>query len=711
MTRLTAPYNFVPLNCVVFTPDWADKISMDLPLTGAISGHFDLVLIAVSPLMIGAGQSKPEGEDKATLKSGFRLDCRPAIPGTSLKGMVRNVLEIASFGKIAPRIDDRRYGLRDMYNHRDYLSRMTEMFRPLSRAGWLSVDPATGDWRLTPCWYAFVRQTELEILHAQRGQVGLGTRQSAKLKYEAWKLPLEIAFDPGPETADGLWAKGRVISRASNVGGGNRRGVLVFTGQPQDRSKRDAKQTEFIFHAEAGEARPVSASVRDAFEFVHRDPNTRSPNEEWAYWRPRLFRKGGTNPGVLAGRQGGRNPRHRLGDDVPFGLRLLDPRFRRPRPPLPCRCSSRSGRDAVRLRSRGEGRGTRPGAQGAGALSPALLETEGRPMPEASAVQLAPKPNFYAAYVGQRDVDAGGSVPPGEAHLLRRRRQVARDRGLYHLPGPGRDFARLEALPVSRTRWQEALSAAAKPPSLGREGRPDKENQKVRMRFTPLGPGSRFRASVHVHNVKPEELGALVWSLTFGGQDASCHSLGMGRPLGLGAVSAAIDFAAADFDDVDGREWLGEAARPFLADAVTRFTAMMDRDLRRQGVNVAWEKTPQIQHLLAMADPIWRQHGGQRRSRHPADPRRISRRQAGRLGSAAHCPINPWPPQAPIAPSPNRASASPVSRSRLAVAAQPAHGTVDGEAVEILGQDEDHVRVRFVASGDIDYVSPDEVQV
>ena len=57
-------------------------------------------------------------------------------------------------------------------------------------------------------------------------------------------------------------------------------------------------------------------------------------------------------------------------------------------------------------------------------------------------------------------------------------------------------------------------------------------------RFKPLKPGVQFSFRVHFENLSDRELGALYWTLHPQGEQGRryCHHLGMGKPLGMGAV-------------------------------------------------------------------------------------------------------------------------------------------------------------------------------
>lgn len=102
LTDIKAPYNFVPLDPLVVCPDWADRVAQDVPFADGLSGHLDLTLEARTPVFV---RDPSNGEQFCRFPDGS-----PGIPGTSIKGMLRNVIEIASFGRM-DRIADRRFGV------------------------------------------------------------------------------------------------------------------------------------------------------------------------------------------------------------------------------------------------------------------------------------------------------------------------------------------------------------------------------------------------------------------------------------------------------------------------------------------------------------------------------------------------------------------------------------------------------------------------
>lgn len=66
----------------------------------------------------------------------------------------------------------------------------------------------------------------------------------------------------------------------------------------------------------------------------------------------------------------------------------------------------------------------------------------------------------------------------------------------------------------------------------------EQEHEKQLTRIIPVKSGVHFTFTVHFENLRPEELGALCWALALPADEGKeyCHKLGMGKPLGMGAV-------------------------------------------------------------------------------------------------------------------------------------------------------------------------------
>jgi len=118
-------YNFVPAPTEqeVYKPEWADKVSHDIPFSDGESGEIELKITAQTPIFIRNGHSKadkeifdnfkagkltnPSKDENAAIErylefSNIEINGRKEyfIPASSLKGMFRNVLEIMSFSRM-----------------------------------------------------------------------------------------------------------------------------------------------------------------------------------------------------------------------------------------------------------------------------------------------------------------------------------------------------------------------------------------------------------------------------------------------------------------------------------------------------------------------------------------------------------------------------------------------------------------------------------
>lgn len=125
-----APFNFIPLSDQVYIPSWADQISHDVPFSDGVSGKIRLTITAESDIFVRNGQSKDAEDDSFSQVSG-----RYFIPATSIKGEVRNLMEIMSFGKM--NLDTRaKFAQREWNNAALYTIKSPEEQRRI-RCGYL----------------------------------------------------------------------------------------------------------------------------------------------------------------------------------------------------------------------------------------------------------------------------------------------------------------------------------------------------------------------------------------------------------------------------------------------------------------------------------------------------------------------------------------------------------------------------------------------
>ena len=101
------PYSFVPLTKRVFLLDSSEeeRLSQDVPFENGYSGTITVDFESMTPFCVCGN----DGTNVNVSRKYF-------IPGSSLKGMIRNVFEIVTMSNIKNGIADKRYSMRDLRN-------------------------------------------------------------------------------------------------------------------------------------------------------------------------------------------------------------------------------------------------------------------------------------------------------------------------------------------------------------------------------------------------------------------------------------------------------------------------------------------------------------------------------------------------------------------------------------------------------------------
>ncbi len=686
-TPVHAGYNFVPLSRKVFLPPWAQHVSHDFPLAGALSGQIPIRITARTPVIPGGAREK-KGE--GTVVAPFQLtDGTPAIPGSTLKGMIRSVVEIAGFGRISP-VNDHRFAVRDLTpGGQFYKDRMTvtqdvngqRVATPRSRAGFLSFDPnrknqATGErgcWMLVPARYCRIASTpydEIErpcTLQHLSGVLTFKPGADLKEKYGALEggangllKPLDkvdipyadkmlIRFtvpgwtDETSHTADVdlrmRLIRTPVVFEASRTdddpqGAPGTLGFVVVTGRAYNRKR------EFVFHDwDPGEPVPVDQDVMDRFLATVSEEEGQGQNRRpsaWGFWLKKL-KEAKVGPGTrVPGIPVFWVPRDTQGDDgagpdddpartaaergvyalgtsqmfkLPYDFGVMDmidhtSMGHRPDPKNPDLAALIFGMVADEaghgLKSRvsfGTARRVPPVPAAGTRQSPAL--------PLAS-----PKASYYPCYVRQRCLDNDRPATDRHTGWLGNHNARGRNQSLgeiyatYMKGGADGDAPRLRGW----KRYPARRAVDAPDPAID-------ETSASATTLTLLPDGTAFEGTLHFHNLLPAELGALVWALTWGGDDHLRHGLGMGKAYGYGQVTIDLrdDGAwvrrnpATGADEPPDAE-TGAAARTTIKKAVGRFTETMEAwatsaDGPHPGKAEAWVRSEQIVLLTRLAHP------------------------------------------------------------------------------------------------------------
>lgn len=269
---ITAPYNFVPLNDKIFYPSWASENILknihDVPFEDGESGVIELEVTAKSPIFIKDGKNPSEFCHYINENGGKEY----YIPATSIKGMIRNVLEIMSFSKI--RIDESKHkkylSVRDMADRKNLVGMVNENTGGcgfLVKNGDSYIIEKCTDIR-TICLLKNTNYEEIEKL------------ETAKEKYKKFGLLKEINFAPYDEKSKTKTGQEITIKRAKFDKQG-RKGILVFTGNI------DKKRHEFVF-AKNGKKIQLDKNVFEDFKKVYFN---NEDSIDGQYWKEQ-FNKG-----------------------------------------------------------------------------------------------------------------------------------------------------------------------------------------------------------------------------------------------------------------------------------------------------------------------------------------------------------------------------------------------------------------------------------
>ncbi|MCH8555007.1 MAG: TIGR03986 family CRISPR-associated RAMP protein [Schleiferiaceae bacterium] len=529
--KAKAPYNFVPVSDKVYLPDWAEHVAHDLPFEDGESGYIDLTITAESPLFVG-GKSNRENTSDAL---DFPRDAQGNIfiPGTSIKGMTRNVLEILSFGKMK--------GVSKVKNHvRDF--RNKELYKLLDkmrdiRAGWLTADDG-GQWKIEPCKLGRIGhdaiddylKTELVESYKKEGKVKLNSEKNrtAKAKYA---LVEEAIHTSSLKFSFSKIEKSGIHPFFEMVSSGGERGTLVLTGQPSHRwfnprkknpftnklGAKDGKFYEFVFFDKALDNDVIKVYDDKKNDFLQAYYNHDSSNisEDWKMWREKL-QKGEKVPVFF--RADGKN----LKD---FGLSFL---YKMPYNNAPVDLLSNDHKnkdfDLSEVLFGALSDEKNRSLKGRVQFGHALLKN-GKQGEQISVLLAGPRSTYYPFYIKQEVTEEGKVMKGTYAHF---------DSAKASLSGWKR-------YPVANTLKKEYRGHVADQKGKG-------PNEKMLSRLRPLQSGASLKSRVYFHNLRTVEIGALLSALTFHGQANCRHQLGMGKPLGMGKIKLETNLNGCQHD-------------------------------------------------------------------------------------------------------------------------------------------------------------------
>jgi CRISPR-associated protein (TIGR03986 family) len=541
-----APYNFVPLpERVVGVVDTADHAVLD---PTRHTGRIECTLTTGTPLYIRAGYT-PEDYGRLARRSMVQLTAQeqaeralffhhgeqpagharplPVIPGSSLRGMVRNIVAIVSASRVAP-VNRRQLFHRTMANPL-YVAQFTQevagAYASKVRGGFLRQDP-DGNWLID----------EVTVARIQRPGHRIGGIASIPCP-----VP-RVGNTPTIHVACGALRNvplGRVTLRFIPVttasvapGPGLQPATLVVT------KDMPGKHFEFVFlhdHAVHSRTWQVPQDVVDDYQSV--DQITRHMEDHFPpagrlqAGQPIFFLPGRGTRVEFIGRaqcfriRYGFTVQQLLEQAVPSNrvtttpLDLAESLFGYVRDQAPQDGSpvNRAGRVTI-----GDARLANP------TLAPADIWFDPNRLLEPEILS-APKPTTYRHYLVQTNNMSGvnAGVPP--AHPARIRANV------NHMTYDQRGTT----IRGHKLYWHHRVHRQLTPRGVD-EPLQNRGGDTQRTRMCPVKAGVSFTFTMHYDNLTSVELGALLWAVRVsamrGTQRPYRLKLGMGKPLGLGSV-------------------------------------------------------------------------------------------------------------------------------------------------------------------------------
>jgi CRISPR-associated protein (TIGR03986 family) len=466
---IKAAYNFVPVGQEerYYSPEWKNKISLDIPLSeSAVSGKIKLNLTANTALFI-------KGDDGKFVN----INNVEFIPGTSIKGCIRSVLEILSYGHLNEgRVQYKEGGKQILFPYRNiddrngYMTRMRNI-----NCGWLVHENGT---------YSVIDWGKPEKIRYIEISRSFGIDHDLLKKAES--IPAKYNLNSNIYLT-GIFSEDihAIPNRAPQD---NRRfyktesfgdeGIIVFSGYMTN------KKSDFIFLCNrAGSTKPVSDAVFSDFEKLNPD-----------YKDIPLYTGNNITNGIPVFFT------HQNGIVETMGLPYLHRYYART-----------SVDEAIPQNVKG----TEPDLSdlifGSTELKGRIWFGHARKITgeqlgsdPIKAVLNSPKASYFPTYLKAWDTwDSNGAT------ILGRKRFPIK---------PNYDIS----------------------PFIP-ENKDGEINNDTISDLYPLKEDAKFEGEVHFHNLNPIELGALLSAITFHGNQKECkHSIGQAKALGYGSISIDI---------------------------------------------------------------------------------------------------------------------------------------------------------------------------
>ena len=576
---IKSPYNFVPLSDEVYTPGWANQIANDIPFKGGVSGKIRLRITAETPIFVcdGHAQKAPKSSDTDGKTKGEEVpkecalfskapDGRFYIPATSIKGEVRNVLEILSFGRMM--VDERaKFAHREWGEPRLYPLQNVNNQKKI-HCGWLRRVDGSNNFIIEDCGKPHrIHHTDMDYYFGEKvmekhfstkGDPEFNKKKDGeRVKTTAYKYDViekaglenmlyNFHYAPREATEQPGFANNCVqYSPESKTVG-----TIVMTGQSatwnNNLEKNSAKIHEFVFPNDVEKRHAFSKEQFEHFKFIYsRD------EKEWKF----ISKRFNTEVGCPIFFRLQDDEIHDLGlafmYKLPYDKSVYEslPQNHKKvevEPDLAECIFGYINENAIGVKGK-QTHKNEHSLKGRVQFGHAFAIKE--TVKECDEVRLtlsSPKASYYPMYIHQ------------EERVTKNKTYKTYNNGV----------------PSGWKRY--VLKEKANPYSSG--------TAKTDTAIKPLKEGTTFECDITFHNLLPIELGALLSALTFHNTPECRHQLGQGKPYGLGRVKYGI-----------------KLSQPQGADCVAYmklFEEEMTKFIKK------WALQPQMNELVALASHL-----------------------------------------------------------------------------------------------------------
>ena len=539
MAKISAPYNFVPLNEKVFFPPWANLVNHDIPFKDGLSGQIELEIKAETPIFIH-GEEEVNDENPQYKQYRFpKKGKRYYIPGSSIRNMLRSVVEIMSFSKLNIINNYKKTGFRDMANPNLYNLRKG-ISREL-RYGWLfknnkgiyiESNGVVGDLR-----------KELE------NTVNIRNHPNFSHMRSCYRRNLNETDRP---TLSKKYSKYHEKNKYSaiNYSSQDDEPVIVLTGYISE------KTHEFIFKKPSFTTdHSVSEELFNNFKLANIVEG--KYNDNWSFWEdkfnnnlavPVFYRVDKKNNVIDFGLTVLYKMLHK--NSVLDILKKNQPEYDDNRLDLTETIFGKAD-NSYKLKSR--------------VIVEHAFTDEDKEIHEYKKQNLVlgePKHSFYPNYIKQK-VNADGFLNSENKYITAKYQTLSNN----------------NAVLSGRKRYPVHSKESFDPSDINQEV---PENQEVITSFYPLDIGTVFKTKIKYHNLLPVELGALLSAITFHNTNNCKHNIGFAKPYGFGRIKIKIK-------------------NDNFSDKYMSLYEKLLNDFTNREMNKDWLETDQLKELFSMA--------------------------------------------------------------------------------------------------------------